>query len=202
MALKLEKPLKFIHITKTAGTTIEKIGEEAGIQWGKNHGEYGQWHRFFDRVPQEVKRKYDWFMVVRNPYDRIISEFYCHHGGHGFSLCEYNHTPEIFNKFCKKKIKYRSSTGDHWSEQHKYLDFTPCHILKFENLKEEFEELMRDYNLYLKLDKKENSNKYPFSKRFGVDDMDDELIEYINGIYDKDFKEFNYEKISRPRING
>lgn len=35
-----------------------------------------------------------------------------------------------------------------------------------------------------------------------ADDMDDELIEYINGIYDKDFKEFNYEKISRPRING
>lgn len=64
------------------------------------------------------------------------------------------------------------------------------------------QELMRDYNLYLKLDKKENTNKFPFSKRFGVDDMDDELIEYINGIYDKDFKEFNYEKISRPRING
>lgn len=31
MAYSIDKPLKFIHITKTAGTTIEKIGEEAGI---------------------------------------------------------------------------------------------------------------------------------------------------------------------------
>ncbi len=28
------KPLKFIHITKTAGTSIENIGKENNILWG------------------------------------------------------------------------------------------------------------------------------------------------------------------------
>ena len=42
------KPLKFIHITKTAGTTIENLGLKKNIKWGRFHKEYGPcWHRIF-----------------------------------------------------------------------------------------------------------------------------------------------------------
>ncbi len=44
------KELKFIHITKCAGTFIEKIGKSKNIHWGIDHchlGEYGHWHQPF-----------------------------------------------------------------------------------------------------------------------------------------------------------
>ena len=37
-----------------------------------------------------LQQKYDWFMVVRNPYDRILSEFYCKWGGVGKNALQYN----------------------------------------------------------------------------------------------------------------
>lgn len=35
------KELKFIHITKCAGTSIEDLAKEKGIFWGRHHEEYG-----------------------------------------------------------------------------------------------------------------------------------------------------------------
>lgn len=191
------KPLKFIHITKTAGTSIEKIGSSHGLEWGMDHGEYGHWHKFFPDVDEVVKNKYDWFMVVRNPYDRIISEFYCIHGGKGMSSKISNKDPEFFNEYVKRRIRERSKTGDHWSEQYKYLDpKVNIHILKFENLKFEFEKLMKDYLLNIKLSRKTNCNPVSISKRVEISDMDSELIQLINEVYSQDFKEFGYQIIS------
>ena len=79
-----KKELKFIHITKNAGTYIEDTAKKSNILFGKHHKEYGNikngispWHHIFPNVNKNVKNNYDWFMVVRNPYDRILSEYYC-----------------------------------------------------------------------------------------------------------------------------
>ena len=77
------KELKFIHITKCAGTTIENIGKKNNILWGRFHKEYGWHHEIFPNKIPKLKLKYDWFVVVRNPYERLISEFYCKWGGVG-----------------------------------------------------------------------------------------------------------------------
>ena len=69
------KPLKFIHITKCAGTSIEDIGKKNDICWGRYHKEYNWWHEPFINLKKSLKKKYDWFVVVRNPYTRILSEF-------------------------------------------------------------------------------------------------------------------------------
>jgi len=101
------KRLEFVHITKTGGSAIEKAGAKVNIIWGACHymniTEVGcmapdlqytapnfqsyaltsPWH-----TPPKLLRKYvnkkqypyddtDLFAVVRNPYDRIISEYYC-----------------------------------------------------------------------------------------------------------------------------
>ena len=92
----MTKILKFIHITKCAGSFIEDIGKEHNIEWGRFHKEYGFWHNNFIDVPNAIKQKYDWFVIVRNPYDRILSEYYCEWGGIGNK--NITHNKEEFNK--------------------------------------------------------------------------------------------------------
>ena len=56
-----EKKLKFIHITKCAGSFIEEIGKKNNINWGKYHKEYGFWHNFIITRKKEIKYKYNSF---------------------------------------------------------------------------------------------------------------------------------------------
>ena len=51
------KQLKFIHITKCVGTSIEDIGKQNNIKWGRFHMEYGWWHEIFPNLPKKIKKK-------------------------------------------------------------------------------------------------------------------------------------------------
>ena len=86
--------LKLLHITKTAGTALESLGQQLGVKWGRRwtqlHAQRGKlhpphagrlrsewWHvppRLFLENPY---RNYVTFAVVRCPYARAISEFRC-----------------------------------------------------------------------------------------------------------------------------
>lgn len=185
------KELKFIHITKCAGTSLEDIAKEKGIFWGRHHKEYGYWHEIFSKKGKDLKDKYDWFMIVRNPYDRILSEYHCKWGGNGKRN---NFTKEEFNKFLIKKINKRSESGDHYTEQYKYLDKDyNIKILKFENLNEEFNNLMDFYNIDLKLDRHNNKSA---DKKFSMSDFSEELLKLIHLVYKKDFMYFGYNMLS------
>jgi hypothetical protein len=185
------KELKFIHITKNAGTSIEEIGRENKKWWGKYNKEYGWWHGIFPKKSKELKNKYDWFMIVRNPYDRILSEYYCKWGGVGKNKC--NNSKETFNKFLINKIKKRSRRGGHYTEQYKYLDEDyNINIIKFENLEYEFNELMKKYKLNIKFNKHINKSN---NKEFKISDFSEDLIELINKVYEDDFSKFGYDMI-------
>jgi hypothetical protein len=70
------KPLKFIHISKTGGTTIENVAIEKNIKWGKRDIEYSDYtHTLTKFTDIKIINQNDWFTVVRNPYSRIVSEF-------------------------------------------------------------------------------------------------------------------------------
>jgi len=190
------KQLKFIHITKTAGTSIEEVGNKNNIQWGKYHTEYGYQHSIFSKKQYSLKNKYDWFMVVRDPYTRVLSEYHY--------LCTVmpeikSYSPDDFNKFivtwikaASKGQKQNSEIGrDHFTEQYKYLDPSiKIHILKFENIDNEFNKLMKDYNYKFVLDKQLNTSE----KKYSVEDLTNETISVINNIYNKDFELFGYKK--------
>ena len=185
------KDLKFIHITKCAGTFIEDLGSKQGIKWGRFHKEYGSWHRLFKSVPKRIRAKYDWFVVVRNPYDRMLSEYYCIYGG----TDQFNHTKEEFNKYIQMRIKRRSKKGDHFTEQSKYLEgaISPIYVVKFEKLNQGLKQLFKLYNLKIKIPttKKNVGRKGKFSIR----DFDRRTLDLINKVYDKDFEIFNYKKV-------
>lgn len=188
------KELKFIHITKTAGTCIEQIGFENGIIWGRFHlEEYGWWHQLPSTKPSDVIKKYDWFLVVRNPYDRIVSEFHCRWGGLGED--SFLATKEEFNSYVQNSIRTRRPEGDHYTPQYLYLrgvlGFTNLFILRFENLQSDFQELMNEYRIDVKLNRKINVGR----KKFSILDLDKNSIELINQVYDLDFRLFKYNKI-------
>jgi len=196
--MKDEMQLKFIHITKCAGTSIENIGKQNNILWGRFHKEYGSWHEFFPNKTKQLKLEYDWFTVVRNPYERLISEFYCKWWGinrHGKK--DPNHVnEEEFNSHTKSQILSRSQVGDHYSEQYRYIDENAViHILHFENIELEFNELMKKYKLDIKLNRKDN--QATSVKKFTIESFTPELIKLINEVYHKDFITFDYKKIDK-----
>lgn len=192
------KELKFIHITKCAGTFIEKVGKANNIDWGLYHyktGEYGHWHKPFSKKPTHLKEKYDWFVIVRNPYTRILSEYYCRWGGIGNKAII--HSKEEFNKYLIQQINKKPVY--HYNEQYEYIDNKiPINIIKFENLNEDLEILFKKYNLnidirkYKKLNTKEDRNK---TINFTIEDFNSELINLINNVYKKDFELFGYKMI-------
>lgn len=197
------KELKFIHISKCAGKFIEYISSLHGIHWGLNHKEYKGVHKFFCEKPDELKRKYDWFMVVRNPYTRILSEYYCK--GAGIGVSEVVHSKKEFNKYLIDKIAARYSLYPkkygHYCEQYRYLDPSQTtYIIKYENMYNELKVLFSHYNININLDnyidQKINSKEsHKNTVNFTINDFNPTLIRYINAIYNYDFLVFKYDKI-------
>mmetsp|Transcript_20667 Transcript_20667/g.25380 ORF Transcript_20667/g.25380 Transcript_20667/m.25380 type:complete len:308 (-) Transcript_20667:328-1251(-) len=187
------KELKFIHITKNAGTSIEELGLKEGIQWGQYHfKERGTWHRPFPNNTKEFKSKYDWFFVVRNPYDRIISEYHCKWGGEGKGRIVKN--AETFNDFIRQRMseRYTRTTNQyHYMEHSAYIDFRQkIHILRYENIESDFAALMRKYNINLKMTM--NLNKFKKKRTYTKEDLDSETVAMIQEVYKDDFEWFGY----------
>jgi hypothetical protein len=186
------KELKFIHITKTGGTSIENVGKRCDIRWGRFHKkEYGWWHGPFDKKSKHLQQKYDWFMVVRNPYDRILSEFYCKWGGVGKNALQYN-KKQFNNKLQDLIVNFqkRKRVG-HYTPQYRYWDATSkIWVLRFENLKDDFEKLMKQYHLNIVLDRHDQSAKVP--KHFSIRDFNSRTLNLIKRKYKKDFELFRY----------
>ena len=212
----MKKELQFLHITKNAGTFIEDIADKNNIKWGRFNTSISNWHNYLDLYKLSLLEKYDWFVVVRNPYSRILSEYYCKWGGIGeknivHNKREFNTTIQTIMKnnpfhedkdlkIGDKNIKIYSY---HYTEQYKYVESTihnlsnvKIHILKFENLNNELQNLFNEYNIdidvnkYKKINSKEDHNKVI---KFTVNDFEDETIKKINTIYKKDFELFGYE---------
>jgi len=210
--------LEFIHITKTGGTTIEKSAAEAGIRWGAclygvkginnicnkqsisreaklqgftSNGKLIRWHvppHWFVNNP--LKNNVT-FTVVRNPYTRAISEYYCKY--FGYKGKDINNKTKMNNWIRMKAKNHRK--GNHMSPQYHYVynkhdKKIVDHVLRFENLTEEFNELMKKYFLNITLGKKTNVGRN--SSSFSVANLTRLTIKMINSVYAEDFKFFNY----------
>ena len=203
--MTVKKILKYIHITKTSGSYIEELGKKKNNNWGrydkclkfnnlpkKSNG--AQWHaplRFFKKYPYD--RNTILFTVVRNPYDRIISECLCKWGG---KYAKQMKTIKHLNNYITQQVRKKKEidlTFYHFFPQHFYThnekgEQVVNHIIKYEDISK-FNDLMKQYSIDITYIVKKDKN------RFTVKDISKNNIKLINEVYALDFKYYNYDKL-------
>jgi len=194
--------LVFMHIPKNAGTTIENIGREHGYNWGrfdKNNLKNipinlncSYWHIPPKNLSKDYYNINPSFTVVRNPYDRIISEY-----NYRSKMIRTKPTKEKLNLFIKKHLnnEFKENIFDcHLIPQVNYINGANIDdILYFENLSSDFSKLSKKYNLGFELNQHTNkSSSIPGAVT--RKDLNHESIHLIQKFYHGDFKKFGYSR--------
>ena len=188
----LQKQLKYIHITRTAGTSIEQVGLDENKLWGRYDRDYGIFDEPFSLKSDNLKNSYDWFTVVRNPYTRLLSEY----NYLKIALRIRNaDDPKIFNSYIEKWLITLKNNpnqqiyGYHLIPQSRYIDDKyNITIIKYENLSKGFEELMTKYKYPIVLNKVVGKSNSPLT----ITNISESNIDLIKTVYKKDFEQFGY----------
>ena len=220
----------FVHIPKTGGGTIEKT---LGIYGKDNNGNlspdhsllYGKYeNKFLQHLTiSEIRKlninefeKYRKISFVRNPYDRIISEYLWRIQVYGKRKLEFKEyileevVPRKNNiqKYVKNFYKDESFVpflDVHYANQVDYLTLDKKlamdHIGKFENFETDFKRIFKQKIVKTKVHKTKINYTYYFIKKilpkFLTNKMyrkyyDYETEEIIRREYSEDLKIFNY----------
>lgn len=187
-------PLKFIHNPRSAGTSLENWGFFHGFKWGrvdrdflKEHG-LG-WHFTWDETHTDPYLGFKKFAVVRNPFKACVSRIYYE------GILKYPKTSEEFNLTIRREEGGLQLPDEFIHPQHKFVykgeKKMVDHVLRFENLKEDFESIINEYGIDREFDLRQNASHKP-NPHFTVKDLDQESIDFIRRFYEKDFTLFNY----------
>lgn len=178
---KYEKVL-FVHIPKTAGSSISKILWEKNLDnwhrsWPRHHDPY-----FFLKEHNQIDETVFSFSVVRNPYTRTYSCF------------------KQFNKANKTNIsfiQYLENISNNIVSPKSPLLHLPQFFYVVENNSVEVDKLYRFENLeQLELDfnwKLENYNVGNYTYSSYVEDYTQQAIDMVQKLYSTDFSLFEYD---------
>ena len=218
----INQKLKFVHISKCAGTVIEDLAKDKGIYWGRfdnsliNENLLKKWRSIksdiyhlsptlFENNIYNLDKSTNMktFCVIREPYSRIVSEVFCNWIG----ILINNSNPTIidYNNHISEYL-YLVETRfnlQHWWPQHKFIydadgNKIVDYVLRMDNLNQEFNDLMEEYNLPLQLNYKTNES----NKMYGLKDIFINNLSKINKIYKKDFELFGSDMIEVINIKN
>lgn len=199
----------FIHIPKTGGTTIE---EEIKKKYNQTLYEW-KWtndilpfpynkkslqHQFIqtiinyrNKLGVNFNNRLKVFTIVRNPYDKIISDLFW------FKLIKKDSTPEQVFNIIKTKYLYNNNLDNHNEPQWKFISnsngiiYDKIKIFHTEKLHDSNDEINKFLGIKINTDNKKmigsvknNYNKY----------LNNNSKELIYNFYRKDFELFNYQK--------
>ena len=203
-----DKQLQYLHISKTAGTSIENSALKFNYRWGKqafefiwkhvvknckyNFKEYSAHHipiSFCTDVSFKnyLNSIYNFFTVVRNPYDRCISEYFCNFNNQKIIPAKSKHINEYICFNLKNLINKQYRNDGHFIQQSEYCEeLKLVKILKYENLENEFNNLMFSEDIDVRLDNFDNKS----SKNKII--LFDKTIYMIQKTYYFDFVNFKY----------
>ena len=122
----------------------------------------------------------------------MLSAFYCKWAGYkGKEI-----TAEILNTWLQKRLLTNHSRGRLLQRQATYISdegglLRVKHILHYENLEEEFNTLMKHYNMSLRYSKKK-INASLRDRNLTISDLNEKTLAVINSVYAKDFADFGY----------
>ena len=155
----------------------------------------------FSRNDVDLLETYDTLAVVRNPYDRFVSAVYQHYRDNP------DNQGKNFSTIIQKDIIESNWVNDIFQPQSKYIAFGSHilvnHILKYENLNNDWEKFAIEYNKKSQFkiktflpksnitDNRKNW-KEELKEKFTQEDLD-----FINKHYGRDFKNFGYEIIEK-----
>jgi hypothetical protein len=200
MPLCLTHNLFFIHIPKCAGTTIEKAldMQKEEFFFSKN-----RFNALLKVSPQHFKYKnlnqicnldkFKIFTVVRNPYDRIVSEYkYIQNGENEYWVDFKNISFDAFVEkiFLLDKFKRYDLFDGHFDLQYSFIEEGEdlVKLFKYENLQEVFDWLNLITDSTITFPHERNSEKMHYSFYFKYK----KTIDIVSEFYKKDLEYFNY----------
>lgn len=240
-----KRKLLFVHIPKTAGTTIEEVGGlGARVAWGSclfNHrpkrrgnvcryppGQFewptriGYWHLPTQLFPLKGVNPYegaDLFAVFRDPYDRLLSEFYyiCRRKlTKHWNPVDCNRTrlqePKYMNEWVQQKLQQMDkghltpkgllNYNGHFTPQADFLVSYPAeirmveYVLQMDNLSSEFTALMKAYDIAAEmLPHKKNAARND-TNDLEARHFDSETLALVHERYVHDLEISKYRKLS------
>lgn len=192
--------LFYLHTAKCGGTSVEVAGYEYGIKWGTHdkrcpsYYHHDTYSKSINDNPDIFKNKV-LFTTVRNPYKRILSFVYCPYrniNGGGAIKDKIN-----FNEVIKRIINTRPDAKPCYDFVYYKDKKVVPHVLRLENLTDEFNQLMFEYNSDIRMENHSNkSSDFGIKKQFGIEDISKKNLMLINQTYFNDFHYFGYEMIT------
>lgn len=202
---KDDKNILFIHIPKTAGTTVENVFKDNGYSWSYRTRAVDTLNKVTVCTPQHMHaalleqnfkiEKFDYiFTILRCPYARIQSEYAMRTKDPGKIKKEFVNA-WLERKF-KQYVKNSYVNDNHIRPQHEFI-VQGTDIYKLEDeLKNIFSHISKKNEVELIYD--EMGREMSSVKRHGYSSSDVELdqtaIDMINDFYALDFYLFGYEK--------
>ena len=120
--------LRFLHIPKTGGTTVETLGKELGLRWGmydegfsKKYGEQSCSAWYVPQRPAKKGANDRTFCVLRHPAERLVSEF--HHEASEAAYCDGDRFDAWVHRALDQAWRRKNYMDCHFVQQTEYAQF-------------------------------------------------------------------------------